>query len=273
MDGRHYGESAPFNSSQGGPTKRRARRSRAMFFQRIDYDQLKAIMRDRFTLQPTSWVNAASALTEFLRERGLASSDAVGSTLRADYGHELLSHLATLRKSRSRGYIKNRRALLAHWHRLIRDLDHEGATVDGTETPIQAALQLFMRGRRYTTTARLVGMSSNVLENWVKRGSVPKPTAIHFLTRIEELGAFPVGAFTDLLPYNASRQARPKEASRIILYRERQAKLTRDTYRLTKDTVDASLQAEWRLLLASMTVSSAHPSDSAEVSGLELMRA
>jgi hypothetical protein len=245
-----------------------------MFFQRIDYDQLKAIMRDRLTLRLASGPNAASALNEFLRERRISSSDAVGSTLRADYGQELAAHLATLRaEGRSRDYIKNRRALLEHWHRLTRDLDHEGATVDGTETPIQAALQIFMQGRRYTTTARLVGMSSNVLENWVKRGSVPKPAAVHFLTRIEEFAALPVGTFTDLLPYNASRQARPKEANRIILYRERQAKLTRDTYRLTKNTVDASLQAEWRLLLASMTVSSAHPSDSAEVSGLELMRA
>ena len=187
-----------------------------MFFQRIDYDQLKAIMRDRLTLQPASWANLVSALTEFLRERGIASSDAVGSTLRADYGQELLAHLATLRKSRSRGYIKNRRALLAHWHRLIRDLDHEGATVDGTETPIQAALQLFMRGRRYTTTARLVGMSSNVLENWVKRGSVPKPTAIHFLTRIEELGALPVGTFTGRLPTMPVARRRPKKLAGLF---------------------------------------------------------
>jgi hypothetical protein len=244
-----------------------------MFFQRIDYDQLKAIMHDRLALRLASRPNAVSALAEFLRERRISSSDVVGLTLRTNYEQELASHVATLSaEGRSRDYIKNRRALLEHWHRLVRDLDHEGATVDGTETPIQVALRTLMQGRQYTTTAKLVGMSSKVLDNWVKRGSIPKPRAVLYLTRLEELGGLVAGSFTDLLPYNASRQMRQKETGPTIEYRARQAKLTRDPYRLTKNTVGASLQAEWRLLLASMTVSSEASHHSAEVSGLELMR-
>ena len=249
-----------------------------MSVKNIDFDQLKGILLERLGQpgMPTAATaaNALSAMTEFLRERGIATTEIVGSTLRLSFYRERDEHLATLRARRSTAYINNRRSLLGYWRQLIRALDHEGATHDGTTTPLQQVLRTFMEERKLKPTAKLAGMSPATLARWLK-GALPRPGMDHYLTRLEVIGELPPRHFTDLLPYNTWRRGAPaQDLSPVIEYRTRLAKQSKDPYQLKRHSALSQLRTEWRLLLAYKTSSSdtVRPISSTKISAVEMLR-
>ena len=250
-----------------------------MSVKNLDFNQLKAALLKRIG-QPgmpsrTAAANTLSALAKFLLERKLAPTDVVGSTLRLRFHVERDEHLATLRAAgRSVGYIKNRSGLLQHWHKLIRALDHEAATLDRVPTPLQLALQAALEGRKVKTTARRADIPFPTLRRWLA-GTLPRPGTDHYLTRLEEACELAPKALTDLLPYNAVNRAKSEVDGPQIDYRRRHSLLVRDHYKLRPSTALAALRAEWQALIAyktSTTGATAYPSSAGTLSALARLR-
>lgn len=227
-----------------------------MSVKNITYRQLKAIMLERAGQphMPTaaSIHNCAAALNGFMRERGLGDDQVVGGTLRVAFYGARDAHIERLRgEGRSKAFVKDRKSRLGHWHRLIRALDHEGASIDGTCTPLQLALRaLFADGRQIKPTARKVGMSYATLTQWTK-GALPRFDTEHHLKRLEAVCELAPGSLTDLLPYAIGKD--PKAAAvagPVIPYRARLVAQIADEYRLQDRDASLVVRDEWQGLIS-----------------------
>jgi hypothetical protein len=245
-----YGTLTPINYSQkGGCQSRKARKSRVMFINGLNYEQLKGFMQDRLGQPklPTASTagNSLSALNEFLRERNLDVADTIGQTLRDNFHKERDAHLESLRDvGRPGSYIKTRRWLLGHWHSLIRKLDHEGAKADGVNTPLQAKLRALMQGRTYNSVARKCGLNAYGLADWCN-GGTPRPSSASKLARLEVLGDMRPGELTELMPFNPKGLGHTTSEGPVIAYRKKQALLCNDHFFLLASRVPPVPRAEW----------------------------
>lgn len=226
-----------------------------MSVKNITYRHLKAIMLERAG-QPrmpstASIANTMAALNGFMRERGLTDDKVVGGTLRGAFYGARDAHLARLRgDDHSKAFVRDRKSRLGHWHRLIRALDHEGASIDGTRTPLQLALHaLFADGRQIKPTARKVGMSYATLTQWIK-GALPRFGTEHHLKRLEAVCELAPGTLTDLLPYAIGKDPNASAPGPVIPYRARLAAQIADEYRLIEEEVSPTIRAEWQGLIS-----------------------
>ena len=226
-----------------------------MSVKNLTYRHLKAIMLERAG-QPrmpstASIANTMAALNGFQRERNLTDDTVIGGTLRGGFYGTRDAHLARLRgEGRSKDFVKDRKSRLGHWHRLIRALDHEGASIDGTRTPLQLALgALFADGRQVKPTARKVGMSYATLTQWIK-GALPRFGTEHHLKRLEAVCELAPGALTDLLPYAIGKDPNASAPGPVIAYRERLVAQIADEYRLTELEVSPIIRGEWQDLIS-----------------------
>lgn len=236
-----------------------ARGRRAMSAKLIRYDQLRTLMRERAgqAERPaqTSLPNCESALAAFLRERGLADDEVVGETLRSSFNAVLSEHKEALRaQTRSKRFIENRAWALRHWYRLVRAIDHEGATLDGGVPPLAAALrEVFSdRTRNMTHVARAASVSWETLRRWTD-GNMPRRGMEDSLHRIERVCFLEPGALTDLLPWRPSRHLDAKKGVPLDELGQKNAELTQSRYRLHGDRIPAILRREWREYLSART--------------------
>jgi hypothetical protein len=226
-----------------------------MSVKNITYRHLKAIMLERAgeprMPSTASIANTMAALNGFQRERNLTDDKVIGGTLRGGFYGTRDAHLARLRgDGRSKDFVKDRKSRLGHWHRLIRALDHEGASIDGTRTPLQLALAaLFADGRQIKPTARKVGMSYATLTQWIK-GALPRFGTEHHLKRLEAVCELAPGALTDLLPYAIGKDPNAAAPGPVIAYRERLVAQIADEYRLLKKNASLIVREEWQGLIS-----------------------
>jgi len=222
----------------------------------IRFNQLKPLLPERAG-QPdwptlASIPNCDTALADFLRERDLAGDDLVGEVLRDGFDVALESHKQALRnEGRKASYIGNRASAMRHWHLLVRALDHEGAAIDGTVTPLQKALRvLFADGtRKLTPTARAARISWATLKDWLD-GRVPRPGMEDQLERLERECNKPPNSLIDLLPYRPRRRACGTTIEQQAnAFQKKMKRLTADKYRLNNDSIPPVVRSEWRKLL------------------------
>jgi hypothetical protein len=259
----HYFDETPHNegSQRGDRNKRTARRRRrTVSAKSIRFTQLKPLLAER--AGQIGWpalasiTNCDAALADFLRERELAWDDVVGDLLRDGFNVALESHKQALRnEGRKASYIGNRASAMQHWHLLARALDHEGAAIDGTLTPLQRALRgIFADGTRLLTpTAKSARIPWATLKDWLN-GRVPRPGMEDKLERLERVSNRLPNSLIDLLPYRPRRRAagtsienQPSE------HRQRMKKLTADPYRLATAHIPPAVYSEWRKLLEDKT--------------------
>jgi hypothetical protein len=253
MDSGHYFENAPLMTSPG-PARRKARNTtRVMFYKRLTYAQLRLIMAQRLGLPDMpplkSGPNADSALSEYMLEQGLAESDTIGETLRGSHHRNRRAHLLALREAgRTEAYIKNRSYLLGYWHTLIRALDHEGAKLDKTPTPLQQRLEALMRDRLYGRVASAVGMNKVTLKKWAINGIEPRAGFHKHLTSLEQFFRLQQGELVDLLPYNAlvhRNGNRRAQVAEVSPYRKLITELRKDPYKLRPGEALPQLREQW----------------------------
>ena len=226
----------------------------------IRFVQLKPLLAERAGQSdwPTlaSIANCDAALADFLREREFAWDDVVGDLLRDGFDVALESHKQALRnEGRKASYIGNRASAMRHWHLLVRALDHEGAAIDGTITPLQQALRaIFADGSRLLTpTAKAAKISWATLKDWLN-GRIPRPGMEDKLERLERVSNRIPNSLIDLLPYRPRRRAvgtniehQPSE------HRQLMKELTADPYRLKTAHIPPVVRSEWRKLLEDKT--------------------
>lgn len=219
----------------------------------ITFGQLMPILAERAG-QPgspskTSLPNCVSALNGFLQERGLTDTVPVGSTLRKGFAAARDGHLHVLfTAGRSINYVANRRYYLGAWHLLVRMLDHEGAALDGTWTPLQQALRELTAGRKASKLAREIALPIRTLQSWIA-GCIPRPGNERYLVRLESICAVARGALTELLPYKAHSRLVVEKQMPTIEWRERLSKQLADPYRLKPDEWPGAQRAQWSDLL------------------------
>lgn len=200
--------------------------------------------------------NLNSALHGFLAERGLPLDEVVGSTLRVSYYRNRASHVEHLKNAgRPTSFIANRKALLAHWRKLVLALDRADAGRLGGPSPLQLALrELFSGGVEVRTAAREAGVPVASLNRW-RAGAMPQPGSERHLRALERyFGAAP-GALVDLLPSVRGRQRASTGESdgQDIEYRARLAGMVRDPYMLKPRQACDALRCEWTGLLVYKT--------------------
>lgn len=220
--------------------------------------------------------NCRTALTKFIADHGYALKDQIGNLLRKGFKNACDEHRARLiKEGRSDRYIANRFTYLRHWHCLVRRLDHEYATEDGSVTPLQAALRdLFeatasaeraadsepmrkldgtpARGFKIKVVARTAGVPLATLKRWLAGGE-PRPDTLHHLTQIERACELEPGSLLDLLPRYAKDRALKGSATEVSAYRARLSVQCQDPYRVGAGDSDVDvpqcLRNEWANLI------------------------
>lgn len=235
-----------------GRKKRRARRR--VMPKHITFNQLKAVMAVRVG-QPgmpaqASLDNANSALRKFCRAITTDMDARVGNTLRDDFDESLKLYREQLeRAGNQRKSINNEASLMSVWARLIRTLDHEGATEEGTITPFQARLnELFDTRADMFRIAKRAAVSWRTLRNW-KNGAMPKSESDGALRRLATACGLAPDSLIKLLPFAVGRRLECSVPVVEILSRKRNGKLCRSPYLLKPHQikgVNESFKDEWR---------------------------
>lgn len=160
-----------------------------------DYPNLAAALPS-----PSSHANLVSALGAFIEGRGDTWNSMIGGVLRAGFGPALQAHVEGLQKEgRTPEYVRNRKHALTRWHKIVRALDHDRASVTGELTPLQIALKKLIADGSLPSVARATAIPKPSLRRWID-GQTPQPSKQLYLTRLEEHFDLEPRSLTGLLP-------------------------------------------------------------------------
>jgi integrase len=251
---RHYVLPVSIHDTSPTPGSHRTRApKRPMTLPSLTFADLKIEMSKRSqsgdSVSPASLANALSALSQFMSERGLIDDHCVSTQMRAGYAQEINAHAKALEEQGRAGeYIRNRKALMKRWRRLVLDLDRAAAAQGGTETPFQHALRaLFDRVGPVRPIADHLCVPYATVKRWLA-GSLPRADAVRHIVVLERHFAQPPGTLLDLLPHGCVPPSLRVEAGSSpsvpnIPFRARLSKNSREPYALRK--VSPELQSEW----------------------------
>lgn len=250
----HYIEVVPLNGLAKVPNRHVKRaRKRPLNSSKLTFHNLQDLQRQRINRgdgpSASSLANLQSALSAFLAEQRLTPEMPVGSIFRASYYNHLRAHVASLQKeNRSKDYITNRRALLAHWRKCVIDYDRYCAIDLKQAHPFQQALQeIVAKVPSQRALARDSGIPLATLKRWLN-GTIPHIGSIHHAVNLERLLCLEPGQLRDLLPDRVLQASSPKELPETkIAYRVRQSEASKVTYAVKEPT--ERLRREWTELL------------------------
>lgn len=247
MENLHYIDRVPLHYLVAEPSRPLGRvRKRRMQPSTLTYPELEQLLLKKIDTgqgaSKSSKANLRSAMGAFLAERGISPDAPIGSTLRAGYYKNLQSHLQALRdEGRASGYVRNRKALMATWRRVVVEYDRYCAVVLKQATPFQRAmLDIFEGGVTKKGLARATGISLATFKRWCS-GNIPQKRSVSHIIRLERYLGLPAGQLTELLPFEVVASA-PEEPM-VIEYRQRMKVLVRKRYTVTQPT--PQLAQEW----------------------------
>ena len=211
-----------------------------MSVKKATFEQLKLVLTERAG-QPdmpskVSVPNLTTALSEFLKERGLAWQDQIGHVLRSGFETVRDAHTKQLvEEGRPKHYAKNRASLLNTWHRFLRRLEYEGASITGDLNPLQLAIRETLRsGWKLKTSAREAKVPLATLKRWID-GQMPRRGNEHYLKTLEEYWNLEPGTLLNTLPYRSG--PREPTPTKMIEHRRRMADWSSDPYCLKARTL------------------------------------
>lgn len=220
----------------------------------ITFNQLKAVMSKRIG-QPgmpsrAALPNANTALGKFCRAVTTDMNARVGETLRERFAESVQLFREQLeRAGYQRESINNKISLINCWERLVRALDHEGASEDGSITQFQALLgELYNTRADMRRIAQRAGVSWRVLRNW-KNGSIPRTESDDALRRIAIACGLESDALIKLLPVAVGRKVAPSVPVIEIPGRKQRGQLANSPYLLKPheiENLNPTLLQEWR---------------------------
>jgi hypothetical protein len=196
---------------------------------------------------PTSNANLESALRSFLEERQIDWDEEIRRTLRSEFTHTVRAHINALRgQERNPSYIKNRKHLLTRWHKILRALDHDRASVIGNLTPLQEALKKLIG----STSVRSVAIAAHIpvasLRRWID-GQIPQRSKVFYLSRLEEHFHLESGELVNLFPMRIGlpNSTPGLESAPRNEYRAGLSRKVKEPFRMTPKVTPAHIREDW----------------------------
>ncbi len=242
----HYLIPASLNeSSQAGMRRVKRARTPTMNPKELTFSQLMAhYVATIPTTETASKANMRSALNQFLDERGIPESAAIGSALRIMYYKNRDGHLEALRRQgRSVAYVANRKSYLGRWHAHLASLDRAHAAAAGTRTPLQVTLREVIGKSQVKHVARSCGVPLASLNRWLSGSGIRRESLRH-LGKIERFFGLADGFLTALvIDDRAPMHERVAPRKLTIEYRKRLRDQSSRAYGITVFT--PTFQAQW----------------------------